>query len=64
MTIEDDEGVEHVGILFRMADPRYTGNPNDPQGGDSLLDIGKIREVLLLNSELSNSTGEVCLSSR
>ena len=61
---DGDEGAEHVSILFRTADPRYTGNPNDPQGGDSLLDIGKVRELLRLNSTLADSTGEVWLSSR
>ena len=39
-------------------------NPNDPKGGDSLLDIGKVRELLRLNSKLADSTGEVWLSSR
>ena len=61
---DDDEGAEHVGILFRTADPRYTGIPNNPQGGDTLLDVGKIRELLLLNSGLADSTGEIWFSSK
>ena len=61
---DDDERAGHVGILFRTADPRYTVNPDDPQGGDTLLDIGKIRELLISNSRLADSTGEVWLSSR
>ena len=43
---EDEEGARHDGILFRTADLRYLENPNGAQGGDIILDIGKIRELL------------------
>ena len=56
---EDEGGARHNGILFRTADPRYLENPKDPQGGDTILDIGKIRELLHMNSTLADSAGEV-----
>ena len=61
---EDEGGARHNGILFRTADPRYLENPKDPQRGDTILDIGKIRELLHMNSTLADSAGEFWLSSR
>ena len=45
---EGEEGEYDVclGILLTTADPRYVGLGNDKKGGDVVMDVNEIRELL------------------
>jgi len=39
-------------IVFTNADPQYAGKIDDPQGGDTIMLMQQVREVMTVNQEM------------
>ena len=47
------------GIVFTNADPRYAGQLDDPQGGDTTMLMQQVREVMTVNQEINQEMEDV-----
>jgi len=51
------------GIVFTNADPRYAGEIDDPQGGDTTMLMQQVRIVMTVNQELEHESNWIWLTS-
>jgi len=50
------KGKSPDGIVFTIADPRYAGTLDDPQGGDMTMLIHQVREVMTVNQKMTDES--------
>jgi len=51
------------GIAFTNANPRYAGKLDDPQGGDATMLMQQVREVMMVNQEMTDESSWIWLTS-
>ena len=52
-----------IGMIFTNADPRYAGRLDDKQGGDTVVTMERVREVITFNAELADESTWLWLAS-
>jgi len=57
------KGKRPEGIVFTNTDPRYAGKLDDPQGGDSIMLMQQVREVMTVNQEMTDDLSWIWLTS-
>jgi len=57
------KGKRPEGIVFTNADPRYAGKLDDPQGGDTIMLMQEVREVMTVNQEMTDESSWIWLTS-
>jgi len=50
-------------VVFTNADPRYAGKLDDPQGGDTVILMQQVREVMTVNQEMKDESSWIWLTS-
>jgi len=58
------KGKRPEGIVFTNADPRYAGKLDDLQGGDTTMLMQQVREVMMLNQEMTDESSWIWLRRR
>jgi len=51
------------GIVFTNADPRYAGQLDAPQGGDTTMLMQQVREIMTINQEMTDESSWIWLTS-
>ena len=52
-----------IGMIFTNTDPRYAGRSDDKQGGDTIVTMERVREVITFNAELADQSTWLWLTS-
>ena len=50
-------------MRFTNADPRYAGREDDKQGGDTIMTMERVKEMISYNAELKNDATRLWLTS-
>jgi len=50
-------------MVFTNADPRYAGKLDDPQGGDTIMLMQQVRDVMTVNQEITDESSCIWLTS-
>jgi len=57
------KGKRPEGIVFTNADPQYAGKLDDPQGGDTIMLMQQVGEVITVNQEMTDESSWIWLTS-